>query len=169
MKEERIMADPLKFSAALFSCVVLGFLAWRSFRMGLALLGIVFTGIAAVFVYIMVLYGSVLHLSAEGVRRKFLMFPMNAYSWSQIVEIGVVGTKVFNGTAKNKKTGRRYLYISPEEMDEESRFKMALEWPPQHGILYCVYSRKHVDAIQFFWSRPIARYNAGEIFVNDIE
>ena len=169
MEEHRIMADPLKFIAALFSCVVLGFLAWRSFQLGYVLLGIVFALIAAVFIYIMVLYGSVLHISAEGIRREFFIIPMKAYTWDQVREIGVVGTKVFNGTAKNRKTGRRYIYISPEEMDEGSRFKMTLEWPPRNGILYCIYSREHIDALQYFWSRPIVKYNAGDIFVNSAE
>lgn len=169
MEEHRIMADPLKFFAALFSCVVLGFLAWRSFLLGYILLGIVFTIIAAVFIYVMILYGSVLHISAEGVRKEFLLISMKSYTWDQIREIGVVGAKVFNGTGKNRKTGRRYIYISPEEMDEESRFKMTLEWPPRNDILYCIYSRQHIDAIQYLWAKPIAKYNAGDIFVNITE
>ena len=169
MEEHRIMADPLKFAASLFSSVVLGFLTWRSFLLGYVLLGVVFALIAAVFLYIMVLYGSVLHVSAEGVQREFFVIPMKAYTWDQVREIGVVGTKVFNGTSKNRKTGRRYIYISPEEMDEESRFKMTLEWPPRKDILYCIYSRQHIDALQYFWSRPIEKYNAGDIFVNIAE
>ena len=163
------MVDPLKFFAALFSFAVLIFLAWKGCCMGYVPAGIVAALLAAVFAYIMFLYGAVLHLSAEGVRKEFLMIPIITYSWDQIREVGVAGTKVFNGTEKNKKPGRRYIYFSPEKMDEESRFKMTLEWPPKNGILYCVYSRQHIDAIQYLWAKPIAKYNAGDIFINIAE
>ena len=169
MKEHRFMADPLKFTAALFSCVVLLFLAWKSIGMGYIFAGIVCFLIAAVFFWVMFLYGSVLRFSAEGVRREFFLIPIKAYSWDQIREIGVVGTSVFNGIGKNKKPGRRYIYVSPEEMDEGSRFKMTLEWPPRNGILYCIYTRQHIEAIQYLWAKPIAKYNAGDIFVNIAE
>ena len=169
MKEHRIMADPLKFFAGLFSSIVLVYLAWESFVLGYILLGIIFLLLTAVFCYIVFLYGAVLHLSAEGVRNKFLMFTLKAYSWDQIREVGVTGTKVFNGTSKKRKPGRRYIYLSPEEMDEESRFKMTLEWPPQNGILYCLYTRQHIEAIQYLWAKPIAKYNSGDIFVNIAE
>ena len=169
MKEYRFMADPLKCFAALFSCAVLLFLAWEGCRMGYILIAIICALLAAVFAYIVFLYGSVIHLSAEGVRKEFLMIPIKTYSWDQIREVGVVGTRIFNGNGKNKKPGRRYIYFSPEELDEESRFQMTLEWPPRNGILYCVYSRYHIDEVQFFWAKPIAKYNAGDIFMNIIE
>ncbi len=163
------MADPLKFCAALFSCAVLIFLAWRSFCLGYVVPGIICFLLTAVFGYVIYLYGSVLHFTAEGVRKEFLLIPVTAYSWDMIREIGVVGTKVFNGTGKNKKPGRRYIYISPEEMDEDSRFKMTLEWPPQNGILYCIYTRQHIETIQYIWAKPIAKYNVGDIFVDIAE
>ena len=169
MKEHRIMADPLKFCAALFSCVVLIFLAWKSFSLGYIVPGVICCLLIAVFGYVVYLYGSVLHFSAQGVRKDFLLFPLKAYTWDQVREIGVVGTRVFNGTGSKRKPGRRYIYVSPEEMDEESRFKMTLEWPPQNGILYCIYTRQHMEAIQYLWARPVAKYNAGDIFVNIAE
>ena len=169
MKETRIMADPLKFYAALATSVVLVFLVLKSFELGHFISGAFFVLLLLAFVCIMYLYGAVLHMSQDGVRREFLFIPILTVTWDQIREIGVVGTKVFNGTGKKKKTGRRYIYISPEELTGEERFKMALEWPPRNGVLYCIYSRANVDAIQFFWSKPIAAYNAGDIFVNSIE
>ena len=169
MEEHRIMADPLKAAAAIATCIVLSFLTWKSFQLGYPVMGVIFLLIAAVFLYILFLYGSVLHISAYGVRREFLFIPVQTLSWDQIREIGVVGTKVFNGTRKNKKTGRRYIYISPEKLTEDERFKMTLEWPPRNGTLYCIYSRAHADAIQFFWRKPIAAFNAGDIFVNSVE
>ena len=169
MKEHRFMADPLKFCAALFSCAVLIFLAWKSFSLGYIFPGIIFIALTAVFSYIIFLYGTILHFSAEGVQQEFFLIPIKAYSWNQIREIGVAGTRVFNGSGKNKKPGRRYIYVSPEIMDEESRFKMTLEWPPKNGIMYCIYSRQHIDAIQYLWAKPIAKYNAGDIFMNIAE
>ena len=93
------------------------------------------------------------------------MIPIKTYSWDQIKEVGVVGTKVFNGTGKNKKPGRRYIYFSPEELDEDSRFQMTLEWPPSREILYCIYTKYHAEYVQLLWQKPIATYNAGDLFV----
>ena len=165
MKEHRFIADPLKCFAALFSCAVLLFLAWEGCRMGYILIAIICALLAAVFAYIVFLYGSVIHLSAEGVRKEFLMIPIKTYSWDQIREVGVVGTRIFNGNGKNKKPGRRYIYFSPEELDEESRFQMTLEWPPSRETLYCIYTKYHAEYVQHLWQKPIASYNAGDLFV----
>ena len=169
MKEQRIMADPMKFSASLLTFLVMIFLIWNAFSLGHIITGIIFVLIAAIFLYIMFLYGTVLRISNDCIRSEFLFIPLITLTRDQIGEIGVVGTKVFNGTRKNKKPGRRYIYISPEVLDNDSRFKMALEWPPRNGTLFCIYSRQHIDAIQFFWRNPIAQFNAGDIFVNSIE
>lgn len=165
-KEHHIMADPLKFSAALFTVAVCMFLAWRGFQQGYAFWSVIFVIIALVFFYIMYLYGSVLKINKDGVQKSFLFIPLNFLRWDQIKEIGVVGTKIFNGNSQKKKTGRRYIYISPEELDEGTRFKMALEWPPRREIMYCIYTHQHIDAIQYLWGKPIAKYNAGNIFVD---
>lgn len=165
MKEHYFMADPLKFFAALGTCVVSVFMVWKSFSLGVLIPGIFFLFITIVFLYVMVMYGSVLHISGKGVRRVFLGFTLESLSWDQIREVGVVGVNVFNGTGKKKKPGRRYIYFSPEALDDESRFKLALEWPPGRGTLYCVYTQLHAEAIQFLWQKPFASFNAGDIFV----
>ena len=53
MKEQRIMADPAKFSAALLTFLVMIFLIWNAFSLGHIITGIIFVLIAAVFLYIM--------------------------------------------------------------------------------------------------------------------
>ncbi len=164
MKEHRIMVDPLKFAVSLPTGLVLLYLAWSAIRLSAYLIAAVFILIAAVFFCVMFLYGSVLILSEEGIRSVFLFVTVRSYSWNQIRETGVVGTKIFNGTSKKKKAGRRYIYFSPEALNEDQRFRLALEWPPRKEMLYCIYNRQNADVIQFFWRKPVASYNAGDIF-----
>jgi len=165
-KEHHIMIDPLKFYAALFTVVVCGFLAWRGLAQGYTFWAVLFLCIALIFGWIMVLYGSVLRINAEGIQRSFFFIPSCSLRWDQIKEIGVVGLNVFNGTGKKRKTGRRYIYFSPEELDDGSRFKMTLEWPPRKDILFCIYTHQHIEAIQYLWGKPVAKYNAGNIFAD---
>ena len=71
------MADPLKFSAALFTVAVCTFLAWRGFQQGYVFGSVIFVIIALVFFYIMYLYGSVLKINREGVQKSILFIPLN--------------------------------------------------------------------------------------------
>lgn len=164
MKENRIMADPEKFGVALATCLVSGFLAWKGFQLGRPAAGIVFTVILLIFAYIVFLYGCVLKVSSDGVQKVFLFIPLKFLTWDEIAEIGVIGTKIFNGGFFKKKPGRRYIYISEKEMDGDSRFKMALEWPPHGSIMYCIYNKENFDTFQFRWSNTIVKYNAGDSF-----
>lgn len=170
MKEHRFMADPMKFWAAFGTCVFLLLMAWRAAVQGYIFAAVILSIIVIVFAFIAVLYGSVLYISSRGIERKFLFVTMGALTWEQVREVGVVGTGIFfTGDRNKKRTGRRYIYISPRELDEDTRFKMALEWPPRNGVLYCTYSHPRIDAIQYLWGKPIEKYNAGDIFVDFIE
>lgn len=164
MNENRMMADPEKFGVALATCLVSGFLAWKGFQLGRPAAGIVFTVIIMIFVYIAFLYGSVLKVSSNGVEKVFLFISLKSLTWDEIAEIGVVGTKIFNGGFFKKKPGRRYIYISEKELDGDSRFKMVLEWPPHNGIMYCIYNKENYEAFQFRWSNTIVKFNAGDPF-----
>ena len=62
MEEHRIMADPLKASAAIATCIVLSFLTWKSFQLGYPVMGVIFLLIAAVFLYILFLSFYIMHL-----------------------------------------------------------------------------------------------------------
>ena len=63
--------------------------------------------------------------------------------WEDIREIGVCGLKI---SLKNRERrgqrhpGTLFLYVSPEELDEDGRFGMILKWPPKDKI-YLKYER----------------------------
>ena len=63
-----------------------------------------------------------------------------SFSWDQIRETGICGTRVFHA-AGSRFTGARYIYLSREEMNEDSRFNMCLKWPPEDKI-YVRYNEK---------------------------
>ena len=92
----RYLIHPLKFAAALFTVVACTFLAIlaATFRNWIMLL--LFTVAAAVFVWVCVLYGSVLTLDAQGLVLRFCGFTLRTVNWSEVAEVGVVGLKGFN-------------------------------------------------------------------------
>lgn len=158
----RYLIHPLKFAAALFTVVVCTFLAILAagFHNWLALA--VFTLAALVFVWVGVLYGSVLTLDAQGLSLRFCGVRLRAMRWSEVAEVGVVGLKVFNNNDP-KRTGTRYIYFSPRRLDKDSRFRLALEWPPR-DMLYLCYTRERLTAVQSLQSGTVEAFNAGDIF-----
>ena len=120
-------------------------------------------GIGAVlFIFVAFLYGSTITLDAKGLSRSFFGIPICSVSWSEIAEVGVIGLKVFNNN-DTKRTGTRYIYFSPLPLDKDSRFRLALEWPPR-DMLYLYYSKERAAAVQSLWNRTIETYNAGNLF-----
>lgn len=142
--------------------VVCAFLAVLAGVSGSWIAAAVFAAVAAVFVYVSVLYGSTLTLDEAGLRRSFFGLRLHTVPWSAIAEVGVVGLKVFNNNDP-KRTGTLYLYFSPRALDKDSRFKLALEWPPR-DMLYLCYTKDRAAAVRALWSGPIKTFNAGDLF-----
>lgn len=160
--KHRFFIHPLKFAAALFTVVVCAFLAVLAGVSGSWIAAAVFAAVAAVFVYVSVLYGSTLTLDETGLRRSFFGLRLHTVPWSAVAEVGVVGLKVFNNNDP-KRTGTLYLYFSPRALDKDSRFKLALEWPPR-DMLYLCYTKDRAAAVRALWSGPIETFNAGDLF-----
>ena len=158
----RYLIHPLKFAAALFTVVACTFLAIlaATFRNWIMLL--LFTVAAAVFVWVCVLYGSVLTLDAQGLVLRFCGFTLRTVNWSEVAEVGVVGLKVFNNNDP-KHTGTRYIYFSPHRLDKDSRFRLGLEWPPR-DMLYLCYTKERLNAVQSLSSGTVETFNAGDVF-----
>ena len=158
----RYLIHPLKFAAALFTVVACTFLAIlaATFRNWIMLL--LFTVAAAVFVWVCVLYGSVLTLDAQGLVLRFCGFTLRTVNSSEVAEVGVVGLKVFNNNDP-KHTGTRYIYFSPHRLDKDSRFRLALEWPPR-DMLYLCYTKERLNAVQSLSSGTVETFNAGDVF-----
>lgn len=108
------------------------------------------------------LYGATLTFTAEGISRRLGRLQLGFVRWEQLREVGVVGTNVFN-RRDPKKFGLRFIYFSPEPLDENRRFRLALEWPPRK-MLYVEYEKRRLETVQMFWHEKIAEYNCGDIF-----
>ena len=122
----------------------------------------VFLLIALLFLYLFSIYGAIIRIESDGIRRSFLGYVTRFLSWNSISEIGVTGTKVFNKDSPQK-TGSLYIYLSEKALAEEERFKIALEWPPKEQV-FLTYSEAHIAIIQAHWRSKIQAYNAGDIY-----
>ena len=121
----------------------------------------VFALIAMVFFSVSLSYGSVVEVDKTGVRRKTLGRVGWSKTWSEIREVGVVGTRAFHKEdAKN--VGFLYIYFSCKEMTDTERFQMILRWPPKEQC-YLLFHQDRLRAIQMIWDSHIGTYNAGDI------
>lgn len=162
MAKKGYYADPLKYGVALATCAVSLFLGLLALQIGAWIAAVLFLACAGVFGYIAFRYGTVIHVDLNGLRCTFWGREYKKVDWSEIAEVGVVGLKVFNNNDP-KHTGTRYFYFSPEPMDPDSRFKLALEWPPKKMVVLH-FSPDRLHAVQMAWGGRIETFNAGEIF-----
>ena len=157
------------FCVDTFKCVALGFFAGIFLLAAVALwcvgswaAGGVFLALALVYAFFSARNGARVTIGPKGVSRKFLWFPPQAYTWDQLAEVGVFGTKLFH-KKDSAKVGSLYLYFSDKAMTEDERFQMVLRWPPKQ--IYCVFAQPRLEQVQYFWDNKIASYNAGELKV----
>lgn len=160
--KHQYLIHPFKFGVALCTVAVCAFLAFLAAAAGNWIAAVLFGAAAALFVFVAVLYGSTLTLDDGGLSRSFFGIPMRSIPWSDIAEVGVVGLKVFNNNDPNR-PGTRYIYFSPRTLDKDSRFRLALEWPPRN-MLYLCYTKERFTAVQALWNSTIETYNAGDVF-----
>lgn len=111
-------------------------------------------------------YGAIIEFDSEGVLRTTAFFFKTRWLWSEIAEVGVCGTKVFNNHNKNK-VGTLYFYISKDEMDDDDRFAMLLKWPARDK-LFVKYSSKCLVALQLGWRSKITKYNIGNRRIEEV-
>lgn len=123
---------------------------------------LLFLIIAIVFLAVALINGSKLTIDDKGVRRTLFGKTLYQYSWEEIAEVGVIGTKVFRNDDK-KDVGSRHLYFSREVLTDEERFRMVLQWPPRNK-LYMLYNTERLSAVQSYWSGKIETYKAGDVF-----
>nr|WP_320129663.1 hypothetical protein [uncultured Sphaerochaeta sp.] len=120
---------------------------------------LLFFVIMLIFCYMASIYGSLIVLTEESVKRLFSRRILAEYKWNEIKEVGVIGTKAF---AKNKHTGTLYIYISKTVLSKQERFDLVFSWPPKNKI-FLTYDKERLEAIQLSYSSEIQTYNAGDI------
>ena len=157
---KRYFVDPYKLGISIGTIAVCLLLClYNVFRV--QFLGFLFLLPALPFLYIAVLYGSILEVDTEGVRCIRLGRTIRTMPWTEIAELGVVGTKVFN-RGNPDKTGELYIYFSLVQMEEQERFRMALQWPPREQ-LYLLYTKERMDFIRPLWFDEVRIYNTGKL------
>ena len=123
--------------------------------------GIVVSAIlAAVFSAISIRNLSRILISVDRIKVRPLFGKSREYLWEDIKEVGVIGTRIFPKTTAQG-SGRKYIYFSPESLNEDTRFNLALGWPPK--IPYTSHSTEKLDAIALIWKKPIAYYNVPDL------
>ena len=120
-----------------------------------------FFAIGINFFYEMVRNGKVVSFEKTGISKKLLGKKCTGLNWENVVEVGVVGTKVFN-QKKPEKTGRLYLYASDKKLSDEERFDMILNWPPRN-LIYTLYQDDKIECLRMVWSGKIETYNVGDL------
>ena len=123
---------------------------------------ILFFSVAVIFFAVAAANGSLIVLSPEGIQKKLAFLTLATLDWSDIKEVGVIGTKVFNGNHPSR-TGTRYIYLSTAAFTDQERFRLALAWPPRN-MIYLQYSKERLETVQLLWEGKIDTYNAGDVF-----
>ena len=119
----------------------------------------VFFLIGLLFVKPVLTYAASVCIDQAGVRSFLPWKTLQSYTWDEVGEVGVAGTKLFT-RKDSKNTGSLYIYISKTVLTDEDRFDMMLQWPPK-DLIYLTYSKQRLDEIQMRFSNKIQTYNAG--------
>lgn len=122
---------------------------------------VVMFAIAGLFIWQGFLYGPWVSITCEGIRKHIFGWTLKEISWSEIAEVGVVGTRVFNKLTPHK-TGPMYIYFSPRKLTEEERFRLALDFPPR-DMLYLLHNQEREDLVQNLWNTKLIGYNTGSL------
>ena len=162
MAKKGYHADTFKYGVALATCGVSLLIGLLALQFHAWITAILFLACAGCFGWIAFRYGTVVHIDINGLRCTFWGREYRKVEWSEITEVGVVGLKVFNNNDP-KHTGTRYFYFSPEPLDKDRRFRLALEWPPKKMIILH-FSPDSLHAVQMAWGGKIETFNAGDIF-----
>ena len=179
--EHRYIVHPAKLAASLPTGILLlwGGVAQLSTRLWWC--GLLFIAFGVLFLLVAALYGRVVHVGPSGVRWTLLGRELRSRTWEQIGEIGVVGTRVFNGSggrnaapsgqsgreglfgpAKRSHIGTPYLYFSEESLTEEQRFTLALKWPPRN-MIFLRFTAERVAYVQSSSRKYVEHYNTGDL------
>lgn len=160
---QRYYVNPYKFAAGLGTFLVCGVLSAVMVYIHELLSALIFGIIAVIFLFPAIIYGSIITVDEKGARCTFLGILRREISWSQVKETGVIGTKVFNKSNKDK-TGDMYLYFSPKELTDNERFELGMKWPPR-DMIFLLYTKERTTWVQSMWSNKIHTYNTGKLHI----
>ena len=157
---KKYFADSFKFTVLLAAALLFLLAAVSLFYVASHLPAAFCLLLSCVYLYAALLHGARIEIDAQGISRRFLWFPPQRLSWTEIREVGICGVNALNRRSPEK-TGTLYLYFSLKELSENERFQMILHWPPRQ--IWLSYSRSHLQAITPFWEKEIITYNTGDL------
>ena len=154
-----------KTKAILSAAVVIFFGGYGVFYLAnhLLLQAIVFLAIAIAFGFVLFLSASFVSIDREAVRLAFLGLKRKELLWSDIRELGLIGEDVFSRS--KKKSGHKYIYFSPYEMNPDERFQMIVKWPPK-DMIYTEYSERSLEYCMSIWGKQLKTYNVEDLYPN---
>lgn len=161
METKAYICNQVKLAVSIVTALVSGTLAFTLLTIGRTYSALFFIAIALVYAYTAVKNGSFIEVSDEGVRCRVFRKVLAKYTWDEIREIGVVGSRAFSN---GKHTGTLNIYISKTKLSEHDRFDLVLAWPPKDK-LYLTYNKARMEAIQLRYSNKIQTYNAGDLML----
>lgn len=122
--------------------------------------GTLFLAMAFLYLLLAAMYSAVVRIDAEGISRKVWFLPPESYSWKEVQEVGVFGSKALK-QRNSKKVGTLYFYFSTQRMTEDERFAMILKWPTRK--IHFLFDRRSLEIIQYYWDREIDTCNIGDL------
>ncbi|MCQ2557840.1 MAG: hypothetical protein MJ135_01860 [Oscillospiraceae bacterium] len=129
---------------------------WYGELFGTAVLAIGF-----LWFFVQVLFsGAKVKVDEKGVTKSLLGKELMHQSWSEIGEVGAVGLKVFQKDVREVRPGTIYMYFSPEKLNNQKRFELALKFPPKN-MIYMRYDKERDKVVQSIWPDRIIGYNTG--------
>lgn len=157
MKEEKFTVNPLRLAVALATSLASLVIAAAMIFIRSPLPAVVFLVIAIFFALLSASNGARLTVSGTGIERKPWIGGKTAWSWDEIAEVGVAGTKLFPKSDSGK-PGEMYIYFSKRVLDDNERFEMVLKWPPKDR-LYLSYTPERLRAVTRCWNGTVTEYN----------
>lgn len=157
------MVDPLKMVVCLLTGIGLELISALFLSMGKILPVVLFFAMGILYLAISTLNAMIVRWDAHGVSRNLFGRQIHCFSWEEVSEVGVIGTKVFN-RGNPSHTGRLYLYFSKEKTSEDERFQMILHWPPRDKI-YLLYQADRFEHLRTVYSGEVETFNEGDLIL----
>lgn len=124
------------------------------------LAGIVFCGLAVIFIIVFISLSAYTTINKDGITQRIFGIRKNFIRWSDVREVGIIGSKVFNNNPE--KAGTLYYYFSPRILSEQDRFNLMVKGIPK-DIILTLYNESKIERIQYLWNSPITLYNVGNL------
>ena len=159
--EKKYFVNPIEFTAAISTVAIAAVIACCLLYIRRPVSALVFFVIALLFFKVSLTAGAIITINPNGINRSVLGKVRNTFTWDEISEVGVAGSRIFNKGNKEK-SGTLYIYFSKTPMTDEERFQMMLKWPPKDKI-YLEHDKYRMDFIQTMYGKKVQTYNTGSL------